>query len=47
MPDQGKVAQQGVLALEEVTRDDGRHRRCGRGGEATNCPAHALSVSGR
>jgi hypothetical protein len=36
-----------VLALEDVMRDDSRHRRGGRGGETTNGPAHAVSVAPR
>jgi len=36
-----------VLALEEVAHDDSPQRRGGRGGDSTNGPAHALSVSAR
>jgi hypothetical protein len=35
-----------VLALEQVTRDDGSHRRSScRGGKTTNGPVHAVGVS--
>jgi hypothetical protein len=36
-----------VLALEDVTHDDRPQRRGGRGGDITNGPAHAVSVSAR
>jgi hypothetical protein len=36
-----------MLALEEISRDDSRHRRRRRGGETINGPAHAVSVSAR
>jgi hypothetical protein len=45
MPDEGEVAQQRVLALQQVTHDDSPQRRGGRGGETAYSPAHVVSVS--
>ena len=43
--EEGEVAQQCVLALEEVPCGDDPQRRGGCGGDGTNDPAHAVSVS--
>ena len=45
MPDEGKVAQQCVLALKEITHDHSACRRRGCRCHSTNGPAHGVSVS--
>ena len=47
VPEEGKVAQQCVLALEQVTHDDSRQRRSSCRGYRGNSSDHAARVAAR